>query len=498
MRKMASGIGKVFVLLCAFATATAQTPETVRVKPKESFEVLNNPGIGFTTFQRFNGDTLNAGAHWTEGLPIVYQDFDGDLANKDHPQTSIAYFRVSWKFLETAPGDYHWPLIDKALRTAAERGQTLMLRISPYQEEKDRDVPAWYRKMVEPEKKYIVDKWRVDHEDPRYLQYFGNLIRALGQRYDGHPDLEGVDIAIVGYWGEGEGSHLLSDPTRIALLNAYLDHFKKTPLFYQPLNGDAPDPGVLVKGTAIAASWPDGRNNGTGPQMRHVGYRIDCLGDLSNEMWTKQKWSHMEDIYPRDIIKSGMSEAWKKAPITMEICGTFLYWMHHYRFDEKTVEKIFGEALKWHISSFNAKSSAVPKEWSPLVDKWLNKMGYRFVIRKLEYPSVVFIQEPLPVLSLLENIGVAPIYKNYSLALRLKNNGHTVLLPFDVDLRNWLPGDILLEENLYIPHGTPPGEYDLDIAIVSPVGYEPRVQLAIEGRKADGWYGLGRISVQKR
>ena len=31
---------------------------TFVVRPKEIDDVLNNPGIGFTTFQRFNGDTL--------------------------------------------------------------------------------------------------------------------------------------------------------------------------------------------------------------------------------------------------------------------------------------------------------------------------------------------------------------------------------------------------------------------------------------------------------
>ncbi len=109
-----------------------EKPVTLVVKPAEIHDVLNNPGIGFTTFQRFNGDELNEGNGWTEGFPIVYQDFDGDLTNKNYPQTSIAYFRVYWRYLEPEPGQYNWPMIDKALRTAAERGQTLMLRIPPY------------------------------------------------------------------------------------------------------------------------------------------------------------------------------------------------------------------------------------------------------------------------------------------------------------------------------------------------------------------------------
>ena len=143
----------------------------------------------------------------------------------------------------------------------------------------------------------------------------------------GHPDLEAVDVSFIGYWGEGDGGHLLSGKTRHALINAYLDNFKKTHLIFQPLNGDAPDPGVLVKGLPIAAYWPDGRDNGTGPQMRHLGWRIDCLGDM--DFWPEWGWNHMTDVYPQDIIRSGMSEAWKKAPGKAGASEFFCGRAHH-------------------------------------------------------------------------------------------------------------------------------------------------------------------------
>ena len=56
------------------------------------------------------------------------------------------------------------------------------------------------------------------------------MIRAVGKRYDGHPDLESVDLAIVGAWGEGAGSDELTERTRQALVDSYLDAFHKTPL----------------------------------------------------------------------------------------------------------------------------------------------------------------------------------------------------------------------------------------------------------------------------
>ena len=96
----------------------AWSQETVIVRPKEIDDVLVNPGIGFMTFQRFNGDTLNEGQKWTEGYPIEYQDFDGNLENEDYPMTSLAYFRVYWKFIEPAKGEYRWG--DKILVTGAD------------------------------------------------------------------------------------------------------------------------------------------------------------------------------------------------------------------------------------------------------------------------------------------------------------------------------------------------------------------------------------------
>ncbi|MHC4438891.1 MAG: DUF4832 domain-containing protein, partial [Planctomycetota bacterium] len=130
----------LFLVLCS--TSLAQ--ETVIVRPKEIDDVLTNPGIGFMTFQRFNGDTLNDAKGWTEGNPIVYQDFDGDLTNEDYPDTTMAYFRLYWKYIEPEMGKYRWDLIDKALKTARRRGQSLMLRIAPYGTGEKNDVPGWY------------------------------------------------------------------------------------------------------------------------------------------------------------------------------------------------------------------------------------------------------------------------------------------------------------------------------------------------------------------
>ena len=172
----------LFSPLCSFAQ------ETVVVRPSEIDDVLVNPGIGFMTFQRFNGDHLNSGLKWTEGYPIVYEPFTGSLENRNHPMTSLAYFRIYWKFIEPEMQEYNWDLIDTALKTARAHGQTLLLRIAPYGTETDNDVPDWYRRLVgDEEGKLPVRKWRTDPENPGYVQYFGGMIR---QQLTGEKDVK--------------------------------------------------------------------------------------------------------------------------------------------------------------------------------------------------------------------------------------------------------------------------------------------------------------------
>lgn len=463
------------VILLTLNEASAQ--KTVR--PREIDDVLINPGMGFMTFQRFNGDDINAGVGWTEGKPIEYQKFEGSLENKNHPMTSIAYFRVYWRYLEPEPGKYNWEMIDHALRTAHERKQTLMLRIAPYGQGPKDDVPDWYRKLVGPNRKFQANYWIVDPEDPRYAEAFSKVITELGKRYDGHPDLESVDVAIVGFWGEGSGSDLLTRETRETLVNAYTDNFRKTPL-------------VML--------LTDERTNKYGLSRANVGWRVDCIGDLG--FWG-EKWTHMYDYYPQGIINFGMQDAWKKAPVSLEVCGTIMSWkgkkdscQYCQGYTLEDVDYIIRETLKWHISSFNNKSSGVPAEWRPKIDEWLKKMGYRFVLRSFSYPESVNPGQKMIFKSWWDNKGVAPCYKNFFLAIRLKNAIRSDVMITDADITSWLPGDNLYDDGIFVDRETPAGEYDLQVGIVDRQSHQPKVNLAIEGRDTEGWYTIGKITVK--
>jgi hypothetical protein len=231
--------------------------------------------------------------------------------------------------------------------------------------------------------------------------------------------------------------------------------------------------------------------------MRHLGWRFDCLGDLGFWKDRVRDWAHMFDVYPQQIIRSGMAEAWRRGPVSLEICGTFLGWRDKQGYGEKEVRYIFDQALKWHVSSFNAKSSPVPREWKPLVDDWLRKMGYRLVLRKLAYPARVQPNGALPFETWWENKGVAPCYEDFALALRLVGPKRTLVRLTDARIPSWLPGDALYDGRVFLPRDVPEGPYELQLGIVDRETREPRVRLAIEGRAPDGWYPIGPITVEE-
>jgi Domain of unknown function (DUF4832) len=129
------------------------------------------------------------------------------------------------------------------------------------------------------------------------------------------------------------------------------------------------------------------------------------------------------------------------------------------------------------------------------VNEWLNRMGYRFVLRRFTYPAIVDASRKLTFTSWWENKGDAPAYRRYPLALRLKSDSGAAILMTDVDVRTWMPGDNLYNNAVFVPRSLPDGEYTLEIALVDPATRAPKIKLAIAGVQADGWYPMGTIKI---
>src|SRR6476659_153767 len=101
--------------------------EKVVVRPEPNNEILVNPGMGITTFQRFNGEPLNQGLRWSEEGPTGKRS--DSSVRSDFPDTSIAYCRWFWSELQPTADRVRWEIIDTALAEAKRHHQTLAIRL---------------------------------------------------------------------------------------------------------------------------------------------------------------------------------------------------------------------------------------------------------------------------------------------------------------------------------------------------------------------------------
>ena len=451
-----------------FVSASAQT-EMIVVRPEPSDDVLVNPGMGVTTFQRFNGQPLNQGLRWSEEGPTSKRSEAS--APSVFPDTSIAYCRWFWNELQPAPDRIRWEIIDTALEEARQHHQTLAIRLMPYDEE--HPLPDWYRNSGARRANKPTDKdgtiWQPDFSDPLYLKYWSALVADAGARYDGHPFLDSVDISSVGYWGEGWSDYMPAFQFQKELIDIYFDAFKRTPLL---MNFD--EPHALAYGTGRGAGW-----------------RLDCLGDMGRQWKDRPTFSHMLDFYPQQIARMGIQDVWQRSPVSLETCWVPGFWKER----GWDVDYILDQALRWHVSSLNIKSSPIPPEWQQKFEKFQKRMGYRFVLRRLEYQRAVKAGQTMPVHMWWLNAGVAPVYRHFTLTMQFQSAAESQNVPLTSDVSRWLPGDAVVDQLVYVPDSLAPGNYRLRLALLDPRTNQPAVRLAIKGRESDGWYNLGSITI---
>lgn len=461
--------------LSALGQAAAQQ---VTIVPEETTDILANPGMGWQTFHRTNKQDKN--------LPSWI------------PST-VYYARWGWGELEPQPGKLNTDFLDKVLKESRDAGQQLAFRVmccSPYPKRPYH--PKWLQEIGGRE-------LQCDHngqgpfpipdlDDPIVLAKHLDFIKRLGERYDGHPDIDHLDLGSIGWWGEWHLSgsktcKLTSLETNKKVVDAYLSAFKRTPLV------------MLLNGKEC-----------TSYATQHgAGWRADSMGDMGSFSPT---WNHMRNGYPSWIRETKVQDVWKTAPIAYEPPREVA------EFVEKgwPLRSIFNYALALHGSYFNGKSGRLPTDdhFRKELERFLQRLGYRLVLKELKHPSQAKPGDKLALSMKWQNTGSAPCYRPYRLAYRLSNDsGYTKVIASKVTVNRWLPGsiEVFTDEFFKAPKDLPPGEvvnvndvlalpadvplgqYTVALAVVNDDD-KPVVRLGIKGRADDGWYPLSTLTVK--
>jgi hypothetical protein len=453
---MLQGVRSLAGSLDATAHDDSTSAETmVTVHPKEIKDVLYNPGMGLADF---------------------HFGFEHPSSTDQYPRQTVAYFRWSWADLEPEEGKYAFDFVDRIISQAKAKGETLAFRIMT---EYKAGSPTW---LLHKGVGSVPVGGGVfpDYNNPTFLQYHENLIKAFGDRYAGSQDIDHVDIGSVGCWGEWNMAccqgvdaqcrqYFPVEENQIKITDWYLQYFSGTPL-------------VVLHGGQLKYAV-----------SRGAGWRGDCFGDYG---YFSSTWNHMEHTYTPALQDPVIERAWKNAPVQFEVCGVVHDW-YEKGFD---IDLILEKGLEWHASVLNAKSSPIPTEWRPRVDAFLTKIGYRFVLRQMTHTTEAQSGQKLSLGSRWENIGVAPIYHDWPLAYRLRSAEDHVVVRWTsaAHLRRWLPGvQHEVEDAVILPEDVPEGSYVLDVAILDQRGHAPFVDLAISGKRQDRWYPISTVMIRR-
>lgn len=468
----------LWMLLHLGANAFADDSVAV-VRPQTTSELLANPGMGWETFH-----------HSSKG--------DGNLPA--WLPSTVYYARWSWRELEPQPGRLSSEFLEQKLREARDSGQKLAFRVKGFSPSKSRRYdPAWLKEvggrvlMVDYDGSGPVLPIP-DFDDPATLNLQLDLIKRLGRRYDGHPDLDHVDLGSVGWWGEWHMTRsrlgrMPAPENCMKVINAYLAAFKKTPL-------------LMLIGAKQYTTYAT--QHGT-------GWRADSLGDLGTFSPT---WNHMRDAYPFSIPKTGSQDVWKTAPVAFEPPAEVS------EFTEKhwPLRWIFNYALALHGSYFNGKSGKLPgdENFQEELTRFLRRLGYRLVLDEMTHPAQVRAGGKLSISTRWQNVGSAPCYQPYRVAYRLTSEkGSPKVFVSSATVNRWMPGSIELftgeffkapkdlppgpvnevADSISLPGDLPPGEYAISVGVVGVNSEQPVVRLGIAGRSQDGWYPASKVTV---
>ncbi len=371
--------------------------------------------------------------------------------------TTDVYYRdqVPWGRIEPTAGSFDLRWFEAGLEAAQQSGGRFGFRVLAY-------CPGCWFDDATPSFVPLQPGTDIpDWNSEAFLSGWERLMGELGTRYDDDPRMGWVDVGGYGAWGEGHVSsgQKISDANAARVVRAVITAF---PSKHVVLN--AMDPRHVL--AAMRAN----------PQL---GLRVDCLGEV--------------DMFSVLATSPEMQERWKTAPVLSEWCGT------------PTTSTVLGarQVRDFHISQVSSGNlkPAYPDR-SAQEQRGFRAAalaaGFRYEVRKVTVPKRIGRGDKLTVVSRWRNSGSAPTYDDWDVVLQVRDaRGETVATrPLGVQLGRLLPGKRTYSSKLRLPR-LPEGRYRLALSVVDPAGYLAPMNLAIQGRRADGSYPVGKVRVTR-
>ena len=455
-------------------SSTPKPPPTVSITPTVLTTLLSNPGMGLETMYGTKATDPNNGT-----LPL-----------------GPAYTRYYWSQFEPSRGSFRFTQMVNDYNAARAQGQDYCIRIEPYDDQTGGSGPQWLRNLGVSGYTYNCQggptNWAPNMDDPTVKAEFQKLVQALGARFDGLPGFGPIDIGSIGLWGEWHNfsTNVISTngnpPPPVYFNSTYPKQIPMPPLatckWYVDLFFT-----YFPKTIKIMTG-----NQTTDPQYTAEQYALGLGVGVRMDSW--------QDVPSQNAFLSCLPNGinntnWQKYPVYFEACTPPLSSL-----SLAAVQQTCNWALSVHASVVEDQGEQISSQDLPYVKTMLMTLGYRFVLNNLSYPATAAAGQQMTLTMAWQNVGVAPTYRNDVLAVQIRNSSGTPVLTSNtgIAVKNWLPGSVYhVTPTVTLPAGLAPGTYTVAIGIVDRATRKPVVQLAIQGRDANGWYPLGTVSVNQ-
>ncbi len=444
----------------------------VLVRPQDTGEVLDNPGMGWV-LHFYDNVPSNYGSR------LAYSDTVDDF-----PGIGVVYLRIPWSYLEPEEGRLNWSVLDTPAQRWIRKGKQIAFRFSCSESWMRYATPQWVEEAGARGYNFrpgagVQDNgpfWEPDYEDAVFLEKLDRFLAAAAQRYDGDPNVAWIDVGSFGVWGEGHTYASTQLPysadTIIRHIDLHLKHFGRT---------------LLAANDDFAL-----QNRG----MRAIDY-------------AREKGLTLRDD---SILVQGGDQAYKSAEMAQAFWPSVpvVLESEHYGGSKARGNwqdgSLFLEALeKYHASypSIHWWPREFLAENRELVRRMGLRMGYRLQLVEATWTSHVTLGDELHFSSQWRNAGVAPCYPGGHPTVILKDEKAGIAAVFvdtSLDMRDLPIGPAgeaetrRHEASFRLPFNQRAGEYDLYVAVGDRVGL-PKINLPLAGGDGEKRYLLGKLRI---
>lgn len=199
--------------------------------------ILRNPHKGWYWHYIDAGFSQKA---YRDGYERVHGDGDAltlDVLDdmNDFPGLNHLYLRFNWGDIEKQEGVLDWSYIDRIMEEWGSRGYRFAMRVCTFMGNLFDATPQWVLDAGAHWNPMFIDGQNTRepvYDDPVYLEKLENFIRQWGERYNGHPLVEYVDVGTFGVWGEGNASHLYPVESIKRHIDMHVAAFPDTPIMF--------------------------------------------------------------------------------------------------------------------------------------------------------------------------------------------------------------------------------------------------------------------------